>query len=232
MKEGFSEKNIPNQIDLWNNQHMYRGTIGVEANELRDTPNNTAKLFTNHLNYNPSNILEIGCANGRDARYWASLGHTVICADFSSVALNQLNSIAIEQGIDNLLKPVLHDVNSGKLPPTNIPLHGFYSRSSLHVNDTTMISLAKEIDKKIISSGTILIEGKGDQDHKIKRSTLIDDNLIIDPFENGHIRRVWTKNFVTDMCNKFNWRIKSIEEIEEIYDENNIKFLRFIAYKP
>lgn len=232
MKEELGNKLIPNQVDLWNKQHTSRGTTGIEANELRDIPNDTAVLFTNHLVYNPSNILEIGCANGRDARYWASLGHTVICADFSPVALEQLNNIATEQGVIHLLKPVLHDINSGKIPQTNIPLHGFYSRSSLHINDTTMISVAEEIDKKIISNGTILIEGKGDQDHKIKRGTLIDDNLILDPFENGHIRRVWTKSFVSNMCNRLNWHIKSIEEVEEIYNGNTTKFLRFIAHKP
>jgi SAM-dependent methyltransferase len=232
MTERLSNRTIPNQVDLWNNQHMNRGTTGPEANVLRDKPNETAIIFTNYLNQNPSNILEIGCANGRDARYWASLGHTVVCADFSPVALDQLDRIAKEQGIRDSLKPILHDVNTGKLPETgDLPLHGFYSRSALHINDEKMMSIAKEIDNKIIKGGAILIEGKGDQDHKIKRGVFVDSNLIVDHFENGHIRRVWTKNFVLNMCNNFNWKIKSLEERQELYDGNIIKFLRFIAQK-
>ncbi|MEI8067513.1 MAG: methyltransferase domain-containing protein [Candidatus Shapirobacteria bacterium] len=232
MIEKLSNGMIPNQMDLWDKQHMHRGRVGPEATSLRDVPNDTAILFTNYLSVNPSNILEIGCANGRDARYWASLGHTIFCVDFSQVALDQLDSIAQEQGVRDLLRPILHDINTGKLPETgDCPLHGFYSRSALHINDEKMISIAKEIDKKIVSRGVILIEGKGNDDHKIKRGVPLDQNLIIDHFENGHIRRVWTKSFILNMCDMFNWQIKSLEEKNESSGGNLTKFVRLIAYK-
>lgn len=223
---------IPDQVKLWDNQHSTRGLNGLEGNSLRDKPNKSAIVFINYLSQNPSNILEIGCANGRDARYWASLGHTVICTDFSPVALSQLNEIAEEQGVKNYLQPILHDISTGKLPDTgDIPIHGFYSRSALHIDDETMVSIAKEINNRVIRSSPILIEGKGNEDHKIKRSVPVAENLVIDHFENSHLRRVWTKKFLLKICHMFKWEIQALENIQESYSDNTINFLRLIARK-
>jgi len=232
LNENYSKSIVPDQLKLWDAQHSIRGYSGIEAYALRDKPNNSAIIFNSYLNQTPSNILEIGCANGRDARYWASLGHIVICADFSSVALSQLHEIAQEQGVRHYLQPVLHDISTGKLPDIgDIPIHGFYSRSSLHVDDETMISIAREINERVAPSSPILIEGKGAQDHKIKRSIPVAENLVVDHFENGHLRRVWTKNFLTKICNIFKWDIQSLEKIEEKYNGNTMNFLRLVARK-
>lgn len=230
--ESSSKNIIPDQTKLWNDQHLLRGSQGAEFDILKDTPNSSAIVFTKYLNQNPSTILEIGCANGRDARYWASLGHNVICADFSPIALDQLNQIAEIQGVKNYLRPILHDIRTGKLPDVgDTPIHGFYSRSSLHIDDETMISVAQEINNKLASHGPILIEGKSDQDHKIKRSVPVNENLVVDHFENGHLRRVWTKNFLLKMCDTFKWQVQYLKEKRETYGRNAIRFLRLIARK-
>ena len=82
------------------------------GNSLRFTPNDTAVVFAEHLPCS-AKILEVGCANGRDARYWASLGHSVIATDFSSIALEQLNAISCEQGVSERITPILWDVGGG-----------------------------------------------------------------------------------------------------------------------
>lgn len=228
--DGEPRRTIADQAQLWNLQHAQRASVGMESRALRDVPSDSAVAFAQRLIHQPSNILEIGCAHGRDARYWATLGHHVVCTDFSSVALDQLHRLAQEQGVRDSLCPVLHDISTGKLPDIgNLPLHGFYGRSALHIDDETMMSVAREVDAKLVSGGVILVEGKGDLDHKIKRSVQVGNGLVVDPYEKGHLRRAWTCDFMSDMCDKFNWRIISLEQRQEVYEGNTIDFLRLIA---
>jgi hypothetical protein len=153
-----------------------------------------------------------------------------VCTDFSSVALDQLHRLAQEQGVRDSLCPVLHDISTGKLPDIgNLPLHGFYGRSALHIDDETMMSVAEQVDSKLTSGGVILIEGKGSLDHKIRRSVQVGNGLVVDPYEKGHLRRAWTYDFMSEMCDKFKWRIVSLVQRQEAYEGNTIDFLRLIA---
>lgn len=221
------------QVALWDEQHAQRGSIGLEAHELRDTPSDSAVCFEHALRNHPSHILEIGCAHGRDARYWASQGHLVTCADFSSVALGQLNTLAIAQGVRHLLVPTLHDISSGELPSIGDgPLHGFFARSALHVGDEVMMQIAQRVNERLMPGGLVLIEGKGAGDHKIQRSIPIGGSLMVDTQEHGHLRRVWTEDFARTMCDTVGWHIEALDNRQEQYKENTIDFLRFLARKP
>ena len=233
-KEANLTHDIPNQTELWDRQHSSRGNSGLEATQLRDVPNSSAIDFINKLGHNfRANILEVGSANGRDARYWASLGHNVICVDFSPVALGQLKEIAIRQNVYSHLYPVCYDINTGKLPGTyGLKIDGFYSRSSLHVDDDKIFTIAQDINNTVEPEGLILIEGKGEKDKKIQRSKTIGKHLVIDPDEGGHIRRVWTRESLVELCDKFNWDIKSLEDRVEYYNGNPINFVRLVARKP
>src|ERR1019366_8710699 len=111
----------------WDSQHAVRGYMGHEGTVMRDIPNMSAITFETYLPHN-SIILEIGCANGRDARYWARRGHTVLGADFSRVALTQMTDLATEQGLGRKIFPIHHDITEGKLPD-NVSFNAFYARS-------------------------------------------------------------------------------------------------------
>jgi len=95
-----------------------------------------------------STILEVGCANGRDARYWARRGHNVLAADFSQVALTQMMDLAQNQALDHKITPIHHDVSDGMLPDIDTPFNAFYARSALHINDDALEILAQQIDEK------------------------------------------------------------------------------------
>lgn len=232
--EASKTHHIPDQARLWDKQHSSRGNFGLEATQLRDVPNSSAIEFIGKFGHNiRANILEVGSANGRDARFWASLGHNVICVDFSPVALNQLKEIAIRQNVDSRLYPVCYDINTGNLPGAyGFIINGFYSRSSLHVNDEKMLSIAQKINNTVEHEGLILIEGKGEKDKKIQRSKLIGNHLVIDPDEGGHIRRVWTRESLVELCSEFNWTIESLEDREESLNGESTNFVRLIARKP
>jgi SAM-dependent methyltransferase len=55
-------------------------------------------------------VLELGAGHGRDALYFAREGFTVRAADFSPVGLEQLRTAARQQGVDQRVSTVVHDV--------------------------------------------------------------------------------------------------------------------------
>lgn len=224
---------IPSQQSLWDRQHEQRGLRGLEGVALRNTPNDSAVYFETFLSEH-STILEVGSANGRDARYWAYKGHSVICLDFSSKALEQLAEIATQQDIRTRLFWYQHDITSGELPMQLIPpdlLEGFYSRSSLHVDNETMLKLATQIDSAIKPGGIILIEGKSEDDEKIQRSEHLGNGLAIDRHEGGHIRRIWTQQFIENMCNLNSWIIEDLNRVTNTTHGQTSVFIRLIAKK-
>ncbi len=218
------------QADLWNRQHAERGVVGPEGTSLLHVPNDAAIYLASILPPS-SRILEIGSANGRDARYWASLNsHEVHCVDFSSVALDQMMQLAAEQNITHLITPHCHDVACGTLPPSlpaDLKYSAFYARSALHLGDESMNKLAEEITTRINPNGIILIEGKSPNDSKIKKSQHVENNLVID--EHGHLRRIWTPEYMIELAKRVGWEICDIFEYADHGGSSRSMMLRCVA---
>ncbi|MFO0704122.1 MAG: class I SAM-dependent methyltransferase [Patescibacteria group bacterium] len=123
----------------------------------------------------PSEIVEVGPANGRDARFWASRGHKVHCVEFSRVALEQLTDLACSQGVIHRISPHHHDISLGHLPlAINGNVDGFYARSALHVDDETLGRLMTNVNTLLRPKATIAIEGKGPLDMKMDVASMFD----------------------------------------------------------
>lgn len=213
-------------------QHASRGVSLECSPDFKFTPNQSAVEFSNLLKPQ-SAILEVGSANGRDARFWASQGHMVIATDFSEVAMQQLTQIAIEQGISEFITPILWDISQGRLPPsllTNI-VDGFYARSALHIGDTQMYDLAFALDKILKPGGIVFIEGKGPNDEKVARSEKVGRHLAVDNCEGGHLRRVWTCRFSKQLCSTLKWDILDLSDRREKWNGTPATFMRLIARK-
>lgn len=230
--EDNSFRDIPDQIRLWDNQHGIRGSTGPEGSDLINTPNNSAIELIKYLP-SKATILEVGSANGRDARFWAGKGHKVYAIDFSTVALHQLQQLAQIQQISDHITTVLWDISCGHLPCENLPgqVSAFYARSALHIGDEQMTILAKEINNLLIPGGIILLEGKAEKDKKIQRSKRLSSSLALDECENGHLRRIWDEKFVVSLCAKMNWSIVDINENQENWQGKQTHFLRFLIRK-
>ncbi len=222
---------IADQRLLWDRQHAVRGAIVEGNSDLRFKPNDTAVIFARLLPPG-SRILEIGSANGRDARYWASLGYEVVALDFSQIALNQLREIGQKQGVMEKIFPVVWDIKVGHLPFNRESyFDAFYARSALHVDDTTMMQLADNLDKLLSDKSILLIEGKGPNDEKILRSRKQKNGIAIDDMEGGHVRRIWTLEFLRSMCDRFGWDIVQLSETQEEWIGVPAMFMRLIASK-
>jgi len=218
---------ISDQKEMWDAQHYQRGNDGEEGRSLRDVPNEAAIHLDARLARN-SVILEIGSANGRDARFWAKKGHSVIATDFSKVALTQLEAIAKEQGVEHNIEAIEYDLNDGILPIKSPRfIDAFYARSALHINDRSMFDLGREINR-ISKRGTlVMIEGKTETDPKIKRSVDLGDGLRMD--YDGHLRRSFTEDFMEDLARKTGWCIEDMRTFREEKAGKGAEFLRMTA---
>jgi SAM-dependent methyltransferase len=224
---------IPDQQGLWDAQHAQRGATqgGLEGDHLVDTPNDAAILF-HQLVVPEARIVEVGSANGRDARFWARQGHRIDCLDFSRVALGQLVEHAERQGVSDRINPLYFNANAGKLPEeVDSSIDGFYSRSALHVDDDTLMSLLGDVDDRLSAGGVVLIEGNGTEDAKIARSVDLGNGLAVDPKENGHLRRIWTPESLEQICTTFGWTALQQETVGENWVGTDATFLRLVATK-
>lgn len=219
------------QQQLWDTQHARRGADdGLEGDRLVDTPNASA-VQLGKLVVRQARIAEVGSANGRDARYWASLDHTVDCMDFSPVALSQLMQRADRQDLADKINPILFDANDGILPDEVGEIDGFYARSALHVDDATLMRLLADVDGRLNDGGVVFIEGKSTNDPKIARSEHIGNGLAVDPHEDGHLRRIWTPELLQDICSTLGWKAIQQSRIDEEWAGTDANFLRLVAKK-
>jgi SAM-dependent methyltransferase len=223
------EKKGENPKKYWDQQHSQRNIFGLEGTILRDIPTPTGKYLISLIPPS-SRILEIGSANGRDARYWSQNGHRVDCIDFSKVALNNLEELAQKQGVIDNIAIHLFDISEGSLPltlPKEILYNAFFARSSLStINDECLDVLLQSITKKLLPDGIIIIEGRSINDPKIKRSSIVSNNIVDDK---GHQRRVYTVDNMTILSKKNGWEIEEISEHIETGFETPLHLLRLVA---
>lgn len=215
---------------FWDAQHQKRGTIGEEGNSHANVPNASARAFLTYLP-NKARILELGCANGRDARWFAAQGHQVVAVDFSPVALAQMMQIAKDQRVDKSIYPLEHDFSTGMLPimPVNT-FDAFYSRSSLHACEDNLHCLMAQVTAMLKPGALILIEGKDEGDPKIRRSIPVRENLVVNWDDGGHVRRVWSAQYLSYLCSMFSWNpIRVTSGDDQI--NNEASFIRLIARK-
>lgn len=209
-----TERYINPQRDLWNKQHEGRGGGGgLEGTLLKGVPNDAAVMLASVLLRN-SYILEIGSANGRDARRFAEWSHFVDCIDFSEVALMQLHNLADEEDCLDQITSYHYDIACGSLPNLGTKKYdAFFARSSLHLDDKALDLLMQNVTTRLNRNAFIIIEGKSPRDPKIKRSKDIGGNLVID--DEGHVRRVWDEKSMQQLAKRHGWKVQQICELQE-----------------
>jgi tellurite methyltransferase len=62
----------------------------------------------------PCDTLDMGCSNGRNAVYLSQLGFNVTGVDINPGAINMLQSISVEENINNI-KAQVYDINNASL---------------------------------------------------------------------------------------------------------------------
>lgn len=222
-----SEKFNPDQKEYWDEQHKKREE---EHRKIENEPNEFAKHCLKYIKIG-GKVLEIGVANGRDARYFARENqNTVVGVDISTEAIRQLITVAITDGTIDKILPVVADASEvPELLGDQEYYDTFYSRSTLHLDNDKIIPFLEYIVSHLNKDGVIMIEGKPKEDFKMERSVEVNKNCYEDI--DGHIRRVWSESDIENLCEKFELEIIETGRDTEIIEEKETKFIYFIAKK-
>lgn len=213
------------QRDLWEKQHEERAG---EHQELEDTPNNFATECAKFIPENAS-VLEIGAANGKDARYFAKeKGCKVTAIDFSEVSSDHLREASVKDNTSSKVYPVVADAKD--LPVKKKEMFDIvYARSALHLNNEDLDKFLNHIKVTLKPGGYLMIEGKPKEDFKISRSREVEENMFED--NDGHLRRAWSEDGIRDIVNRVGFELISINRSTEVWQGNETHFINFIARK-
>ncbi|ASU84019.1 SAM-dependent methyltransferase [Nocardiopsis gilva YIM 90087] len=93
------------QHDHW--QNVYERSPHMYGSEPSAAARHAAEQFSAG---GARTVLELGAGHGRDALWLAEQGFAVQATDFSATAVRQLESAAVERGIDDRVHTHVHDV--------------------------------------------------------------------------------------------------------------------------
>lgn len=216
---------LTGQKELWNKQHIERA---AEHKELERTPNEFATECA-QLIPESGLVLEIGAANGRDARYFTKeKGCKVVAIDFSKVAAGYLQNAAINDGTSSHVYPVIADARNLPIAQTET-FDAVYARSSLHLGNEELGKFLDHVAVTLKPGGYLMIEGKPKEDLKISRSKEIEENMYMD--HEGHLRRAWSEKGIKDIVEKLGFELISINYSTENWHGVETHFINFIAKK-
>ena len=213
------------QRELWERQHSERAE---EHEELEGTPNKFGRACIRFIPENGT-VLEIGAANGRDARYFAKeKGCKVVATDFSEVAAGHLRSAAAKDGTSSHVYPVVADTRGLPIAPEE-NFDAVYARSSLHLDNEELDRFLDEVAVILKPGGYLMIEGKPKEDPKISRSEEVKTNMHMD--HDGHLRRAWSEEGIKEIVDKLGFELVSINRSTETWRGIETHFINFIAKK-
>ena len=145
---------------------------------LVDVPSDYARLTAAQLR-DRSEIVEVGCGNGRDAGFFAEFGHSVLAIDPSRAAIEKCRRV--HPGIE-FLEGTLPDVPAGR----NGRFDAVYSRFSLHaMTESEELATLAAARRLLRPGGSLYIECRSINDPLARKGEVLSPTERI----HGHYRR-------------------------------------------
>ena len=136
-----------------------------------------------------ASVLELGCGPGYDARYFASLGHTVLATDFAEAAIAANRSLPDDP--PNLRSELLDIARA--FPFGDHAFDAVYARLSLHYfPDRVTRAVFREIHRVLTPGGLLCFLCKSEQDPLYGEGTQLEPDM----FErDGHVRHFFSEAY-------------------------------------
>lgn len=100
-----------NGKELWDAEYSKQET--TIPSSLRANPSHAVQVALEAMNFNFSDSLDLGCGNGRNARFMAEHGISVSALDFSKVAIDLTKKSLECENTNAGVTPFLHDIKTG-----------------------------------------------------------------------------------------------------------------------
>jgi bifunctional enzyme CysN/CysC len=192
-------RHFSQQTDHGRREHWRRFYAQDEAPK---NPSSFARLVAAHVS-SPGRVLEVGCGNGRDASFLASLGFEVVAIDISEEAIEACLADFGADGLSFLAADVDH------LPAEERLFDIVYSRFTLHA----MTSLEEdrfvaESAARLRPGGQLFVECRSIKDPLAGKGEVISRTERI----HGHYRRFIVADELRAKLEAKRFRIESLQE--------------------
>lgn len=148
-------------LKYWNNEY--------QKNKIPLYPSQFAAFVAAELHFGEDCIVDIGCGNGRDSVFFASLGKKVIGIDGSKTVISENSSSLIS--VNNNLRFELADFNDPLVSEINLPANiSVYCRFFIHaINDEAETNLLNFLSKKLINGARAFFEFRTEEDENLHK---------------------------------------------------------------
>lgn len=167
----------------------YNKTYQNNPNLWGNKPNNLISMFEKDFEPN-SNVLDLGCGQGRDALYMAKKGFNVVAADSSSTAIEQLLEKAKQEQLTNITAKCI-DVNNFNLESDKYQIINIHNLMQFIGKDNNL-KLINNVKNNLSPNGFVIIKAFTTKDpeylKKIATHTFFEPNELKKLFNSFKIR--------------------------------------------
>ncbi|WP_329319960.1 class I SAM-dependent methyltransferase [Streptomyces sp. NBC_01262] len=135
-------------------QNTYTAHPGMYGEQPSDPARHAAGLFRTA---GAMDVLELGAGHGRDALYFAREGFTVRATDFSASGLQQLQSAARAQNVDQRVITAVHDVRDPlPLPDASVDAVFAHMLLCMALSTKEIHALVGEV-RRVVRPGAVFV---------------------------------------------------------------------------
>ncbi len=209
---------IPDQIKMWDNKHGQG-----DHTSLRNVTSPLAEMVQPKLHRNAS-ILELGCGVGRDALFFAKMGHVVIATDSSSVVIEQNKKLYPSSGVEFSVLDMQQT-----LPYPDERFDAVFANLSLHYYlDEKTEEIFQEIGRVLKEGGILAFACKSRDEQRTAGATEVAKNVFVAP--GGHATHFFTTDYVRELVEGV-FSIEHLDDVNEEYNGQVSGIVRCIARK-
>ncbi len=203
----------------WSNKHQK-----YSATDWIDNPSLFSK-FTLEFLPKQGNLLDLGCGQGQDSRFFSENGFKVTAADFSLAALD-IAKAKTKLDLDIVYEP--HDMQE-KFVYEDDSFDVVYSHMAIHYFDNEVTNkLFFELTRVLKPNGILAVQVNSKSDPEIINSKIISEDLYETP--SGLIKRFFDEASILKFAqNKFETIV--LDSKGETYKDENKSLIRYIGKK-
>lgn len=210
--------NIPDQKPMWDKKHT-EGQHDWFADEPSTLAFKASKIISEG-----QRVLEIGCGNGRDARFFARKGFNVTATDFSEVAVqsNRMTnkSARLEFRVLDIRDPLPFPDGSFDMVFSALALHYF--------PDIQTRAIFREIYRVLAPDGVLVFSCKSYDGKRMDNAEQVEKNFYVDKVQ--RVLHAFDQDYVHTITKEL-FAIDSLEDREEFYSTRISQEVQCIARK-
>jgi len=178
------------------------------------------KILSPSINKPTVKLLDIGCGDGRDIKFFSKQGYDITTFDISMSCVNNITKNFKDVKVSYQdIRCMNFKKNSYDIIYAHLTLHYFYDKETTKIFDKIYDFLKPD--------GYFFVKCKSIKDFHYGEGRQFEENCYAT--EGKHLRHFFTEKYMKEKLKKF--KIKEIKETESIYNTQKSAFIKAIAIK-